>query len=996
MSSCQAKLSASVQSWFYSVFYKWGLIVAKSPKKVIAISLFLAFLFSLRLLMAPSQPLPTETRQEKLFAPQDSQGVEDYERYRDTFGYGSRRNTVYITTQPHGGNVLTSSVLAEALRFDSIVRNELYMYQFEYDSKWTEKKNYTFSDICVRGTTNSLCLNNQYPLELFQWANGSFSFGFTDAEILDIVNSRKGIDPELFPPAANRTVSVESVFGGIQRDATTGRITSAASMQLVYTIVEGDRDDFVETRSFAWEEQLNYFVAPEWTDDPPEGTRGAAYPDKVFSWSSTIIDVYPNTAGAIGREFSNAVRGDLTGLQIGLMSICAYSFFILIRCRTPMRSRASLTAAGIASCGIAIAIAYSMGSLVEPINQVINVLPFVLIGIGVDDMFVLISSLEAIPMDLPVDERIAMGMASAGVSITITSLTDFLAFLLGSSSSLPGLAAFCIYAAIGILADFVLQITFFAGWMVLDAQREANQRSDCCCCPCAPKAPVKEGDGCFKFYPQLQDLNKKYYIPFLRNPIVKVVVLVSFISFAGIAAWQASQLEQNFDRRWFVDSDAQLQQAFEISDLYYRDTSDGVSFNVATPSSVHFDYTLAESQQKLITLSAAVASNEWVRDASVVPWYQPLRAWVYSCISTHSVSDGTSTFTCIGRSCAVNGVLLFPHCTRQKNIRDASGNLVLDANGAPIPQGVDNKTMILIDGTTAPDDTPVANTYLPPSSFYVYLDQFLYDSAAGSRYTSYIIWKVPNVGNLSFIEVNQGLEAAQFRASHVYMDKASNQIDAMRTLRDDVESAGVGEGKESYPFTFVYIFFEQFAIIGQEAFVNLALALTAVFIIVTLLIGSFHASFMVIVCVVLVDIDILGLMRMWGLGIDSVTIINLVLAVGLAVDYSAHLTHAFVVAKGTRQERTEIALEEMGTAVVHGAMSTFAAVLILSTSQSYIFRVFFKQFFGICIFGAAHGLCFLPVLLSFVGPEPIEVNKAKSSLEMKTAQPGEKQVEVIA
>lgn len=31
-------------------------------------------------------------------------------------------------------------------------------------------------------------------------------------------------------------------------------------MQLVYTIVEGDRDDFVETRSFAWEEQLNYFV----------------------------------------------------------------------------------------------------------------------------------------------------------------------------------------------------------------------------------------------------------------------------------------------------------------------------------------------------------------------------------------------------------------------------------------------------------------------------------------------------------------------------------------------------------------------------------------------------------------------------------------------------------------------------------------------------------------------------------------------------------------
>jgi len=139
------------------------------------------------------------------------------------------------------------------------------------------------------------------------------------------------------------------------------------------------------------------------------------------------------------------------------------------------------------------------------------------------------------------------------------------------------------------------------------------------------------------------------------------------------------------------------------------------------------------------------------------------------------------------------------------------------------------------------------------------------------------------------------------------------------------------------------------------------------------IIASVHASAMVIVCVVLVDIDILGLMHMWGLTIDSVTIINLVLAVGLAVDYSAHVAHAFVVAKGTRQERADTALAEMGTAVVHGALSTFAAVLVLSTSQSYIFRVFFKQFFGICIFGAAHGLIFLPVLLSLVGPDQIEV-----------------------
>ena len=45
---------------------------------------------------------------------------------------------------------------------------------------------------------------------------------------------------------------------------------------------------------------------------------------------------------------------------------------------------------------------------------------------------------------------------------------------------------------------------------------------------------------------------------------------------------------------------------------------------------------------------------------------------------------------------------------------------------------------------------------------------------------------------------------------------------------------------------------------------------------------------------------------------------------------------------------------------MHGAVSTFLAVLILSTSKSYIFRIFFKRFFGICVFGAAHGLLFSP------------------------------------
>ena len=51
----------------------------------------------------------------------------------------------------------------------------------------------------------------------------------------------------------------------------------------------------------------------------------------------------------------------------------------------------------------------------------------------------------------------ARAMGKAGVSITITSFTDAIAFILGTTSQLPALSAFCGFAAIGIAADFLLQ-----------------------------------------------------------------------------------------------------------------------------------------------------------------------------------------------------------------------------------------------------------------------------------------------------------------------------------------------------------------------------------------------------------------------------------------------------------------------------------------------------------------------------------------------------------
>merc|ERR1712228_853558 len=110
-------------------------------------------------------------------------------------------------------------------------------------------------------------------------------------------------------------------------------------------------------------------------------------------------------------------------------------------------------------------------------------------------------------------------------------------------------------------------------------------------------------------------------------------------------------------------------------------------------------------------------------------------------------------------------------------------------------------------------------------------------------------------------------------------------------------------------------------------------------------------------------------MNMWGLAIDSVSVIQLVIAVGLSVDYSAHVAHNFMKQSGSRQERVVKTLGDVGAAVLCGGISTFLGVMLLALSKSYVFRVLFQTFFLTVLLGLAHGMLVLPAVLSLIGPD---------------------------
>lgn len=97
------------------------------------------------------------------------------------------------------------------------------------------------------------------------------------------------------------------------------------------------------------------------------------------------------------------------------------------------------------------------------------------------------------------------------------------------------------------------------------------------------------------------------------------------------------------------------------------------------------------------------------------------------------------------------------------------------------------------------------------------------------------------------------------------------------------------------------------------------------------------------------------MMEAWGLTIDLVSCIGLELAVGLCVDYAAHVGHTFLVTgPGTKSERALNTVTHIVPAVLYGGFSTLLAVSMLANSEAYTFQAFFKVSFIFFSFSIEH------------------------------------------
>merc|ERR1712232_29475 len=123
---------------------------------------------------------------------------------------------------------------------------------------------------------------------------------------------------------------------------------------------------------------------------------------------------------------------------------------------------------------------------------------------------------------------------------------------------------------------------------------------------------------------------------------------------------------------------------------------------------------------------------------------------------------------------------------------------------------------------------------------------------------------------------------------------------------------------------------------------------------------------------IMLYIDLLGTIQLAGLHMNVVIYIGLVVSIGLLVDFLMHmLLRYYESSYSNRTDKVKEALQTMGSPILLGGISTFLGVVPMAFSTSEVLQNIYIVFFAIVLLGITHGLIFLPVLLSIVGPNII-------------------------
>nr|XP_045594269.1 patched domain-containing protein 3-like [Procambarus clarkii] len=540
--------------------------------------------------------------------------------------------------------------------------------------------------------------------------------------------------------------------------------------------------------------------------------------------------------------------------------------------------------------------------------------PFLLLGIGMDDVFVMLAAWRRTRLQDSVPERMGQAFSDAAVGITITTVTEMVSFFIGAVTPFPSVQIFSIYMGTAVVVAYIWLISFFGGCLALSGYMEKDQRHGVTCRKIKSKSETADASCCYRFLctggiseadPWNEKDNKEHIIMvffrdqvagFLNIPAVKTLVIIAFVLYLAVAFWGCTRLQEGLERSRLSLDNSYSVDFYNLESKYFRE----YPYRIQVSITGDVMYSDRETQKELMALLKRFESTPYSPGALYTESW--LRAWL-------SFLERNQDFM------SINITSEEEFCSQLRE---------------------------------------------------------LYLSGPANLFAE----------DVKFNENQTRIEASRFIVQAYKVLDGNADKDMMETFRK-VASESKFNVTVYNPY---FIYFDQFTMVRSTSIETICLTAVIMMAVSLVFIPNALCCLWVVFSITSVEIGVVGYMAFWGVSLDSISMINLIMCIGFSVDFSAYISYSYLVSKAeTPDERVRDCLYNLGLPIMQGCLSTILGVTALSLSPSYIFVAFFKTVFLAMFFSVLHGLVLLPVLLSLLGPGSCGKKKENESSPLSKA-----------
>uniref|UniRef100_A0AAQ5YE45 SSD domain-containing protein n=1 Tax=Amphiprion ocellaris TaxID=80972 RepID=A0AAQ5YE45_AMPOC len=297
----------------------------------------------------------------------------------------------------------------------------------------------------------------------------------------------------------------ELIVGGTTKNGS-GPLLSAQALQTMFQLMTPKQmfehfRGYEEVSHINWNEEKAAAILEAWQRRYSEAVLqsvAANSSQKVLSFTTTTLE-------DILKSFSDV---SVIRVASGYLLMLAYACLTMLRWDCA-KSQGAVGLAGVLLVTLSVAAGLGLCSLlgISFNAATTQVLPFLALGVGVDDVFLLAHAFSETGQNkrIPFEDRTGECLKRTGASVALTSISNVTAFFMAALIPIPALRAFSLQAAVVVVFNFAMVLLIFPAILSMDLYRREDRRFDIFCCfysPCAnrviqiePQAYLDGADG---------------------------------------------------------------------------------------------------------------------------------------------------------------------------------------------------------------------------------------------------------------------------------------------------------------------------------------------------------------------------------------------------------------------------------------------------------------------------------------------------------------------